>query len=307
MKASRMLWRRMARSAGSASAGSTCGLGDGLDELRRRPGAQLVMHRPDRAELHRAHPACAIAERVQAHPGGDAVEPGLQRRALLEAVQAAPGPDERLLHRVVRLLGRAEHPVAVPGEGGAMPLQLRAVEGRRCPTWPHECSDRPRPAPPSAVGGCPSASEKRAAQQALWSPTPSRKASATVGRYRANRLGRATRRAMRRGASSNSSIMPRSNCEEVERRAAGHPVAVADQRLVDPGSAGVADVVLDAGPRGEPPVRGPGPPTPAPRARGRAWRWACRRRRRRVARSAPCSLWRRKSGLTKPPGMKSAS
>jgi hypothetical protein len=44
-------------------------------------------------------------------------------RARLEAVVAAPGPQHRLLHRVLGLEGRAEHPVAVAGQLPAVLLE----------------------------------------------------------------------------------------------------------------------------------------------------------------------------------------
>ena len=50
---------------------------------------------------------------VQADPGRDPVEPGPDRRALLEVRVPAPGPQVRLLHRVLGVVQRAEHPVAV--------------------------------------------------------------------------------------------------------------------------------------------------------------------------------------------------
>src|SRR5678816_1455172 len=145
---------------------------------------------------------------VEAHPGGDAVEPGLQRGALLEAVEVAPGAHEGLLHRVVRLLGRPEHPVAVPGKRGAVRLQLRAVEGGRFRHGRTSVATAPRrDMHPQSMEGFQAASSLRCTS--AWSPTPSRRASTEVGRYWANLLGLA-RRALRRGACSNSSTIPRS-------------------------------------------------------------------------------------------------
>ena len=60
------------------------------------------------------------AARVEAPVGGDAVEPGAERRAPLEPVEAPPGGQQRVLQRVLGVLERAEHPVAVH-------LQLAAV------------------------------------------------------------------------------------------------------------------------------------------------------------------------------------
>jgi hypothetical protein len=62
--------------------------------------------------VHRRSPA-RRAQRVQAAPGRDLEQPDTQRRAALEPGQALPGREQRLLQRVLRVVGRAEDPVAV--------------------------------------------------------------------------------------------------------------------------------------------------------------------------------------------------
>ena len=52
-------------------------------------------------------------EHVEAHVRRDAIEPGTEQRAAVERVAAAPRAQERLLHGVLRLVERGEHPVAV--------------------------------------------------------------------------------------------------------------------------------------------------------------------------------------------------
>ena len=137
MNASRIVSRASASSAGSPSTGSTRSSGTGSDPLRlgkhrRGPG---VGGRRTR-EVHRTGPAVATVEHVEAHVGGDAVEPRPQLRAALEAVVGAPGAHHGLLHRVLGLERRTEHPVAVGGELAAVPLQdvldraVAAVEPR---------------------------------------------------------------------------------------------------------------------------------------------------------------------------------
>ena len=80
--------------------------------------------RAGRAEVHGpGAPRCG-PEHVQADVRGDPVEPGAQRRAALEAVDAAPGADQRLLYRVLGLERRAEHAVAVGGQLAAILLEL---------------------------------------------------------------------------------------------------------------------------------------------------------------------------------------
>src|SRR5262249_17330122 len=54
----------------------------------------------------------------------DPIKPRPKRRAAFEAVEAAPRADERLLHRVLCLERRGEHPVAVRLQLGAVLLEL---------------------------------------------------------------------------------------------------------------------------------------------------------------------------------------
>jgi hypothetical protein len=92
-------------------------IGDRLDP--RLLGAVVEHRRLDpggRPEVHRTGPALGRPVHVEAHVGGDAVQPRPQRRAALEAVQAAPGGEERLLHRVLGLGSRTQHSVAVGGQ-----------------------------------------------------------------------------------------------------------------------------------------------------------------------------------------------
>ncbi len=53
------------------------------------------------------------ATRVEAPVGGDAVEPGSQRRAFRESAEAPPGGQQRVLNGVLGILEGTEHPVAV--------------------------------------------------------------------------------------------------------------------------------------------------------------------------------------------------
>ncbi len=62
----------------------------------------------------------APLQRSEAAVGGDLEQPGADEAAVVEPVHAAPGPDQRLLHRVFGIVQRAEHAVAVS-------LDLRAV------------------------------------------------------------------------------------------------------------------------------------------------------------------------------------
>ena len=76
--------------------------------------------RGGRAEVDRQRALRPPRELVQARVRRDLVEPRAQRAALREARQGAPGPQQRLLERVLGVVDRAEHPVAVG-------VQLRAT------------------------------------------------------------------------------------------------------------------------------------------------------------------------------------
>lgn len=86
-------------------------------------GADRGVHARRGGEIHRPGPALTALEQVEAHIRGDPVEPGPQGRPPLEPVVAPPGPHHRLLDGVLGLERRAQHPVAVAGQLGAVGLQ----------------------------------------------------------------------------------------------------------------------------------------------------------------------------------------
>jgi hypothetical protein len=63
--------------------------------------------------VEREHALRPPLDRLETCVGSDREQPGAQRASTLEAGHAAPGRQERLLHRVFGVRGRAEHPVAV--------------------------------------------------------------------------------------------------------------------------------------------------------------------------------------------------
>ena len=67
--------------------------------------------------------AVAALQRGQAGAGGDPVEPGPKRRALLEPVIGPPGAQVGLLHEILGVVYRAEHPVAMRQQ--LAPVRLR--------------------------------------------------------------------------------------------------------------------------------------------------------------------------------------
>src|SRR5581483_4358644 len=132
-KASRTVSLARATSAGSPS-GTTRRSGTGWIHLSSGSACRLA------ASGSRGAPLAPLEE-VETDVRGDAVQPRAERRAPLEALVAAPGADERLLHRILGLEGRAEHPVAVAGQLGAMALELELDAGRRARSGlPGRCS-----------------------------------------------------------------------------------------------------------------------------------------------------------------------
>src|SRR5207244_12138711 len=57
--------------------------------------------------------ASAFANRVEAPVGRDPVEPGAQRRPLLETVESTPGGEQCFLDEILGVLHGAEQPVAM--------------------------------------------------------------------------------------------------------------------------------------------------------------------------------------------------
>ena len=79
-----------------------------------------------RPEVGGQLPAGAVPGDVEGGVGGDGVEPGANAAAALELVQPAPGAQQRVLHGVLGVLDRAEHPVAVGAQLALVhPGQLR--------------------------------------------------------------------------------------------------------------------------------------------------------------------------------------
>ena len=73
--------------------------------------------------------ALDLAAHVDAHVGGDPVEPGAHAGPALESLGIPPRPDHRLLDGVLGFEPRAEHPVAVPGQLAAEGLDVGELNG----------------------------------------------------------------------------------------------------------------------------------------------------------------------------------
>ena len=77
-------------------------------------------------------PARAAPDSVEADVGRDAVQPRADERAAVEGVARPPRPQERLLDRILGLVERGEHPVAVDVE--LAPVSLGEGRERGLPT-----------------------------------------------------------------------------------------------------------------------------------------------------------------------------
>ena len=97
-------------------------------EIRSR--AFLVWHEAPRPAL----------EDPEAGVGRDPIEPGSERRAPVVRLAAAPGAEEGVLDCVLGVLERAEHPVGVHLQLGAMPFDERR---KRSGVAPRRRGDQP--------------------------------------------------------------------------------------------------------------------------------------------------------------------
>ena len=133
--ARRIVSRAAATSAGSPSDGTASSSGIGsIHVTSGSVAAERAVGIARGPEVHRPGAALAPVEHVEADVRRDAVEPRAQRCASLEAIDAAPGADHRVLNRVLGLERRAEHPVAMGGQLGPVLLELELECGR--------CADR---------------------------------------------------------------------------------------------------------------------------------------------------------------------
>jgi hypothetical protein len=69
-----------------------------------------------RSEVHREWLPLSTLEHVEAHVGGDPVQPRPNGGSTFELVKVPPCPQDRFLDRVLGLEHRAQHPVAVSGQ-----------------------------------------------------------------------------------------------------------------------------------------------------------------------------------------------
>src|SRR6266545_1759773 len=82
-----------------------------------------------RGRRARSSPSRFVPERVEADVRRDAIQPGAEPRTALEAFAPAPGSQEGLLHEVLGLLERTDHPVAVHVQLPAVTLDERGERG----------------------------------------------------------------------------------------------------------------------------------------------------------------------------------
>ena len=86
---------------------------DGLKPGNAGGGARAVRVSAGGAEARRQRPPGPVLRAPQARVGGDPVQPGAQRRSGPRNHRKPPGADHGLRHLVLRVVHRAEHPVAV--------------------------------------------------------------------------------------------------------------------------------------------------------------------------------------------------
>ena len=94
--------------------------------------------------LHGPGPALHLAGHVDAHIGGDAVEPRAHTGAALESRRAAERLDHRLLHRILGLEAGAEHAVAVARQFPPVRLEVGQLQPcRDSHAWRlYQCHDQ---------------------------------------------------------------------------------------------------------------------------------------------------------------------
>ena len=123
---------RLGHRGGVASHRQRPAVGDGLDprDLGQGLTEQALVGHARRPQVHGPGPPSSPAQHVEAHVRGDPVEPGTERRPALEPLEALPRPEQRLLHGVLGLERRSQHPVRVGGQLDAMLLEhVREVLG----------------------------------------------------------------------------------------------------------------------------------------------------------------------------------
>ncbi len=166
-------------------------------------GRGRLVQQPVRVRLEPGHlgerpqhggPVRTAAEGIQAHVRGDAVQPGAEQRAAAETVPAAPGTQERLLHRVLGVVERGEHAVAVHVQLAPVPLGEPGERGLVARDRRHQL-----PGPVRDHLACHAISLRHAARPgsplaAATRSRPDRRSRRRTGSSRAAGPGRAPRR-----------------------------------------------------------------------------------------------------------------
>ncbi len=124
-------------------------VGDRLQPLMGAGAAAEIGVRVNRAvtQAGRQHAPGAVLQRTQARRGGDPVQPGSQRRTLLERLIATPATQVGLLDQVFGVVHRAEHAVAVRDQfatkRGRLLDEILLSRHGRSPIW-ESVPDGPR-------------------------------------------------------------------------------------------------------------------------------------------------------------------
>ena len=105
-------------------------IGHWLEPVGARQDRERVLDGTRRGGLHRARPPRPLGEQIEAHVGGDPVEPGAQRRAPVESVEASPCASMALAFLVTQC-GPPWGKLVVDGDR-VVPLLSGPARDRRC-------------------------------------------------------------------------------------------------------------------------------------------------------------------------------
>src|SRR5690606_27486278 len=113
MNANRVLSRSSTTAPGSVPGSPSTVSGSGFQPRDFRALHEGIPRIATGAQPGGQRPAIPVLQCAQARSGGDPVQPSAQRRAAFELVEGAPGPQVGLLDRVLGVVHRTQHAVAV--------------------------------------------------------------------------------------------------------------------------------------------------------------------------------------------------
>ena len=147
--------RSIAASAGSSAIRPSRTSGRGCNHGTSNPGTNAALGIVEcRAYVRRQWSALARLEGVQAGVGGDPVEPRPHRRAgRVVPLERPPGPGQGLLQHILRVVHRAEHPVAEDEQLADAARPPPRTTRHRLACEPRDRSSRPHRAGATSAAG----------------------------------------------------------------------------------------------------------------------------------------------------------